>query len=213
MGNVCAGSRDGTLPQLHTFDEAFAAFDKSKDGTISMVEFITAVNQNTSLKMVFGVNAAATFRGMDADGDARVSKSEFIAFSLRNLFTTIDKNHDDKITMDELIFGFVHNPAAADFFSGEFQKNQGASNIHAFFDAMDKDGDYQVTFPEFVKCYVKLNKAHWHGKEEKALQENMAKVADNVAAQKKWKAEWKAKKEAMAAKIVQDDATKQRSRQ
>jgi hypothetical protein len=111
IGLVVAGfdaNHDGRTT-LAEFDEAlgrtFAAADRDGGGTLGYIEYSgwaeTWLGSQSALPGPFAI---------DADGDNRLTRDEFLA-EFRRHFTRLDKGKDGAVSRAELLT--VHNPAMA----------------------------------------------------------------------------------------------------
>eukprot|EP00443_Scrippsiella_acuminata_P068714 CAMPEP_0115373358 /NCGR_PEP_ID=MMETSP0271-20121206/1391_1 /TAXON_ID=71861 /ORGANISM="Scrippsiella trochoidea, Strain CCMP3099" /LENGTH=2196 /DNA_ID=CAMNT_0002796359 /DNA_START=21 /DNA_END=6611 /DNA_ORIENTATION=+ len=114
------------------------------------------------------------FQAMDADGDREVSWEEFVTFyklhikpkppemdpevltQLGTIFGECDCQGNGSIDKKELIRACLRNPDTARFFGLPMQVKKGDGSrelIERKFQAMDKDGDREVTWDEFVAFF------------------------------------------------------------
>jgi len=152
--------------------ELFEEMDEDADGHVTKAELRSGIKSNKDLKSRLGVGKgfawAACFEQMDADGDGKVTFGEFktaidladgeskkeieLQRILYEVFSEIDDDGDDTVTLDELEDYCKANK--------DFKKRIGVKKGFTFatcFEAMDVDGDGEVSFKEFKAAIVKAD--------------------------------------------------------
>jgi len=136
--------------------ETFTALDKDHDGRLTKDELI----QGLEATGIQEIPQAMTdiMNGIDSDGSGEIDYSEFLAASLdkrhytldsavREAFNFFDKNNDGKISRDEL----------REVFKDDDLKTAvgGASNLEKLLQEVDKNGDGEIDFEEFMQMMHK----------------------------------------------------------
>ena len=111
-------------PSLITMGFGLVAWAVAAQAQTSAVGLATAVRAQTN-------TAPTVFQSADTNSDGRVSQTEFAGHIKKSTFEKLDTDNDGMITLEEW--------KAADL-SPEAQKN---------FEAMDKDRNGRISYPEF----------------------------------------------------------------
>jgi EF hand len=86
------------------YEDAFSKIDKNSDGSLDAKEWIGKKNDSEAMVGTGGYNRQlrkmAMMGKMDADGDHKVTKEEFITFH-QSVFNAMDKSSDQQLSAQE----------------------------------------------------------------------------------------------------------------
>jgi Ca2+-binding EF-hand superfamily protein len=112
--HVIDTNKDGTVSkeEWSVYQErVFAALDKNHDGFLEPDEFFRTANDNvipfTTLGYAHGLMTQPMFGKIDANGDGKISKEEFVNFQLK-LFEMMDTDKKQELTVSEFIVPSHH---------------------------------------------------------------------------------------------------------
>ncbi|KAF3849561.1 hypothetical protein F7725_019280 [Dissostichus mawsoni] len=101
---------------------AFRTFDKNSDGTIDFREFICALSITSRGSFEQKLNWA--FNMYDLDGDGKITRVEMLEIIERvdKIFSKMDKNNDDQISLDEFKEAAKSDPSIVLLLQCDLQK-------------------------------------------------------------------------------------------
>ena len=137
---------------IKDLNEIFKAFDKNKDGQISFDEFEKGLLKLNS-KEIKPEEIKSYFTSIDTDKNGMIDYTEFIAATLQkniflkeerlfDAFSLLDKDHNGKITKDELMSVLKLEPKNDKFVSELIEK-------------ADKNGDGAIDYKELLEIMGK----------------------------------------------------------
>ena len=134
--------------EIENLKKAFEAFDKCKDGQISYDELKQGLIQLKSHNINEN-DILALFKSIDVDQNGRIDYTEFLAATIQKVnylrnerlweaFCMFDKDNSGHITKDELLQAL------------KAEKSQ-EKEIEKYIKAVDKNGDGQIDYKEFLE--------------------------------------------------------------
>jgi Ca2+-binding EF-hand superfamily protein len=147
----------GLLTVNGDLSDAVNRMDVNLDGRISRGEFVAAAESALRYRQG-GERGGQTLSAVDRaeapaqTGTPRVEKMA----KLRAVFDTIDRNHDGSIDVRELLLCLRKHPDVAEFMHLPVHVRQEGGTRETFeemFQAIDKDGSRDVTWPEFESYF------------------------------------------------------------
>ena len=134
--------------EIENLKKAFEAFDKCKDGQISYDELKQGLIQLKSHNINEN-DIIALFKSIDVDQNGRIDYTEFLAATIQKVnylrnerlweaFCMFDKDNSGHITKDELLQAL------------KAEKSQ-EKEIEKYIKAVDKNGDGQIDYKEFLE--------------------------------------------------------------
>lgn len=125
----------------------FDLLDANKDGFLSHTEFVNLRGSDSTLVRL----RERRFQGIDADGDRRISRAEYLAYG-RSLFTLLDRDRDGRITRAEfeqaLASGAAPPPAERPARGPGLRPPAADPQLRSAFDRIDRDRDGAITLAE-----------------------------------------------------------------
>jgi Ca2+-binding EF-hand superfamily protein len=176
--------RELDAKNVKTLREAFEACDANHDGQVSRVELLKALKTNPAVRKLLRQNIVdlkdfpqfgEVFDKMDRDGSGSLTWDEFVLYfadakrealhskihsvsgdlmhKLRLLFDSCDANKDGEVDRKELTEAMSKMEAE---FDAILPLN--AVSFEEVFDAIDKDHNDKISWPEFCMYFVKGGK-------------------------------------------------------